>query len=327
LLAALLLSGVAAGAVGMFGRLGDPVSAVRDAKRAFAAPAPQIGTDLNKRLFTLSGTGRAQLWRAAWDDARAHPWLGSGAGSFEGYWLAHRPTGLKVRDAHSLYLETLAELGPGGLALLVLALGLPLVAAVRARREPLVPIVAGAYVVYLVHAAADWDWELAGVTLPALACGAVLLVAVGGKPRRLGLRAGVLAAATSSVLLMAALAGLAGSNALAASAAAAREGRWGAAAAQAGLARRWAPWSAEPWRRLGEAELARGRRAVARHDFARALAKDPHDAATWLDLAGASNGRAARRALAHVRRLDPRSPDLADFRRQFRQTDPKGATR
>ncbi|HYT50946.1 MAG TPA: hypothetical protein VEL10_01935 [Gaiellaceae bacterium] len=43
----------------------------------------------------------------------------------------------KVRDAHSLYVETLAELGPIGLALLSAALVVPLVAAVRARRHPL----------------------------------------------------------------------------------------------------------------------------------------------------------------------------------------------
>src|SRR6266542_4459338 len=43
----------------------------------------------------------------------------------------------KESDAHSLYVETLAELGPIGLALLSAALVVPLVAAVRARRHPL----------------------------------------------------------------------------------------------------------------------------------------------------------------------------------------------
>ncbi len=56
---------------------------------------------------------------SALDDYRAHAALGSGAGTFERWWLADRDVALKVRDAHSLYLETLAELGPFGLAALL----------------------------------------------------------------------------------------------------------------------------------------------------------------------------------------------------------------
>ena len=66
-----------------------------------------------------------------------------------------------TQEAHSLYLETLAELGPLGLALLLAAFAVPLAAAVRigsrARR--------GA-VAYDVGAAVDFHWELAGVTVP-----------------------------------------------------------------------------------------------------------------------------------------------------------------
>ena len=78
--------------------------------------------NLNQRLFSLSGSGRLTQWRVAIDDYRAHPWLGSGAGTYEYSWLRDRPTGTwKIRDAHNLYIEVLAELGPIGLALLVLA--------------------------------------------------------------------------------------------------------------------------------------------------------------------------------------------------------------
>src|SRR5439155_27330960 len=107
----------------------------------------------------------------------AHRWLGSGAGSYEPYWYRHRPNDQAVRDAHSLYMETLAELGPIGLALLATALAIPLAGAVRARRRPLVPPALGAYVAYLVHAAYDWDWEMPAVTLAALFCGAAILIA------------------------------------------------------------------------------------------------------------------------------------------------------
>ena len=39
------------------------------------------------------------------------------------------------------------------------------------------PVACAAYAVYLVHAIADWDWELAGVTLAALFCGMACLLA------------------------------------------------------------------------------------------------------------------------------------------------------
>ena len=82
-----------------------------------------------------------------------------------------------VLDAHSLYVETLAELGPFGLGLLVCALGLPILAAVKARHHPLAGVAGGGYTAYLVHAGLDWDWEMPAVTLAGLLCGVALVVA------------------------------------------------------------------------------------------------------------------------------------------------------
>jgi len=123
---------------------------------------------------------RPAFWRAAVSDASAHPLLGSGAGSFDDYWLDHRTIGAFVEDAHSLYLETMAELGVVGLALLGCALFVPLSAAAR-RRDPLAPIAAAAYVAFLVHAGLDWDWEMPATTLAGLALAAALI----GNARRL----------------------------------------------------------------------------------------------------------------------------------------------
>ena len=66
---------------------------------------------------------------------KSHEVLGSGAGTYEQYYLQHRTSGLKVRNAHNLYLETLADLGPVGLLLLIAGLVTPLVAGIRARGE------------------------------------------------------------------------------------------------------------------------------------------------------------------------------------------------
>ena len=92
---------------------------------AFKAPPPSVGPDLNERLLNFSGNGRADLWEVAWEDFREHRLVGSGAGSYERFWVRERETALQVRDAHGLYVETLAELGPLGLGLLLVALDDP----------------------------------------------------------------------------------------------------------------------------------------------------------------------------------------------------------
>ena len=124
----------------------------------------------------LFGTNRPHYWRVAWREYQHNRVLGSGAGTFERYWLHYETIGSFARDAHSLYLETLAELGPVGLGLLLAALLTPLLA-LRGRRDPLLATAAGAYVAFLVHAGVDWDWELPAVTLAGLLCGAGMLVA------------------------------------------------------------------------------------------------------------------------------------------------------
>ena len=120
---------------------------------------------------------RSAYWRAAMSDARAHPLIGSGAGSFDDYWNRHRTVDVGVQDAHSLYLETLAELGLVGFVLLVGVLVPPLVVIGATRSDPDVAIAAAGYVAFLVHAGLDWDWEMPATTLTGLASAAALLVA------------------------------------------------------------------------------------------------------------------------------------------------------
>jgi O-antigen ligase len=300
---------------------GGPVGLVRDAYDAFKAPPPPDPEDLEQRLLTFSGTYRPELWEAAWEDYRAHSVLGSGAGTYEQFWNRTRPIPHIVRDAHSLYLEVLAELGPIGLALLLVALGVPAVAAVGARREPLAVGAIGAYSAFLFHAGVDWDWELAGLTAPGLACGCALL-ALRPTPRApLAPRTGVRLAGAAVLVALAGVAfvGLVGASASAASqeAADASPPDYAEAEDEARKARRWAPWSSEPWQRLGEAQLAAGELPGARASFRKAIAKEPTDWELWFRLAEAASGREQRRALAEALRLNPSSPELADFREEL----------
>jgi O-antigen ligase len=119
---------------------------------------------------------RIDYWTVALDQWRENIVLGSGAGTFVLYWLREESESA-VLDAHSLYVETLAEVGPLGLTLLLAALSVPIIAAVRFREHPLTGAGAAAYTAYLVHAGLDWDWEMPGVTLAGLLCGIGVLAA------------------------------------------------------------------------------------------------------------------------------------------------------
>ena len=311
-----------AGLVGVFAAKGSPWTLAERGYDEFVETpdGPTASTrdpsDLNSRLFSLWGNGRAELWSVAWDMARERPLLGKGAGTYEQYWLRDRPFESDARDAHSLYLETLAELGAPGLALLAVALGTPLVAAMRARRRRLVGAATGAYVVYVVHAAADWDWEMTAVTLTALFCGVALLVAArdesaSGRAGR-GIRSALVVLALVAATLS--LVGFLGNRAIVETERAAGGNDWDLAESEARNAIRWTPWSADGWQALGETQLQQAELADARRSFRRALAKAPDDWNLWLNLAYASTGAEQRRAAERALALNPLSSEIERVR-------------
>jgi O-antigen ligase len=271
----------------------------RSFERPTVTPAEGAG-----RLTTLSGSNRAEYWRVAWRDVEDHPALGSGAGSWGRYWLRERPVTQPARDAHSLFLETLAELGPLGLALLLVAFATPVAAAVRTRSDALTPAALGPFAAYVAHAAQDWDWEVPAATIPALVCAAVLLAGARHAVQPLRLRsAGAVVAAILAALTLAAYAGNRAVDV-------AKTG----SDRSARRAARLQPWSAEGWRILGERRLARGEVESARTTFLDALDRDDGDWELWIDLALASEGAERERALARAEELNPLAPELDELR-------------
>ncbi|HZJ29855.1 MAG TPA: O-antigen ligase family protein, partial [Solirubrobacterales bacterium] len=137
-----------------------------------------------ERLSSFSGSGRYQLWEVAAEQYGSAPVLGTGAGTYE-FWHNRLGDGGFVRDAHSLFMETLGELGLIGLALLV---GLVLVvligggmATARApgrQRSQLAALLATC-VAFVLSAAPDWTWELAVLPAIFLVCAAPLITAGG----------------------------------------------------------------------------------------------------------------------------------------------------
>lgn len=280
-------------------RLGGPAAAYDSFK---AAPTPTHG-DVRGRVLSLSGSNRADYWHVAWRVYEDHPALGAGAGTYSRWWLRERPVPQPVQDAHSLYLETLAELGPIGLALLLVALAAPFAAS----RSLWTPVALAPYAAFLAHAAQDWDWELPAVTVAALACAAAPITSADGRriPRALAL--------VPAALCLLAVPAFLGNQAAAEAESAYDRGSWRDAEGAARTARSLQPWSPEPWRLLGEAQLAQGSLAPARSSFRRGLAEDPEEWELWLDLGLASEGPSRRRAFERAARLNPLSPELEEL--------------
>jgi Flp pilus assembly protein TadD len=127
----------------------------------------------------------------------------------------------------------------------------------------------------------------------------------------------VLIVGIAAVAAFAGLIGLAGNIALARGGTAARAGNWSAAARDARRAETWAPWSAQPWQQLGEAELGAGNVRAAVQSLNTAIDKSPGDWSIWFDLARATTGHPQRMALDHAAALNPLSPEIAELRAEI----------
>jgi hypothetical protein len=143
------------------------------------APA---GVNSNSRLLTGAGN-RYDYWRIAWGAWQSHPVLGLGAGNYARTYYEHRATAEAVDQPHSLELQTLSELGLGGVLLLGCFLAGVFWGAVRMRRRTagsplrlaLLTGGLGVFTAWLVQASVDWMHLLPGLTAIALAAAATLI--------------------------------------------------------------------------------------------------------------------------------------------------------
>jgi hypothetical protein len=305
-LIALVLAGVSA----VWVAKGSPAHLATAAWHSFhAEPKPGQPT-LTNRLTDLSSNGRLALWRTSAHDFERHPLLGTGGGTFAISWAA-RGT-FTALDGHSLYMETLGELGAVGLLLIVGVIAMPLVAAVRARHSLILPSAVGAFAAFAVHAGVDWDWELSGVTIVALLSGAALVASARRDEGRIPARPLRLALIPVAAILAVLACGSVLGNVPLGHARDALDADTSLSSAQrdARTAFRWAPWSSEPLRILGEAQLNSSEPRRARATFHQALGKDPASWELWLDLALATSGREQRTAIERAYALNPRSYEV-----------------
>ena len=299
-----------------------------DAFRTYAPGTRPRDGSIVDRLAVAGGSGRWQQWEIAAGQFADAPIAGTGAGDFAAQWDRHRTIDQEVRNAHSLYLETLAESGLLGAALILASLGAGGLAVVRLRRAGdegtagVAAVAAAGVAVVVAHAAGDWDWQIPAATLPAVVLGGALLKAAalaGGTARRPG-TAGTVAGV--AVALVAAAAFL-GPAAAAARVDGAREdaaaGRLGAALDDARDAAALDPRNADA--RLLEAQVLTdlGRPAEADGAYADAIRRAPRRWDVPADWAAALIRRgddvSARALLRRAAALNPREPRIALLQR------------
>lgn len=276
----------------------------------------------HQRLGSVAGESRYQFWSATVRQEETRPLGGTGSGTFEFWWSREGEGGETVQDAHSLYMQTLGELGIVGAALLGAFLLAVLVgggaATVRAgpdTRPWLAAALAGC-AAFCVTAAFDWMWQIPVIPVALLLLASLLVTSRAGEPSRgpsgfaLPLRVGAGVAAIAAIVAIAIP--LSSSSLLRQSQAEAREGDTTAALAAARGAQNAQPDAAAP--RLQEALLLEqlGELPAAAAAARAATEREETNWRNWLVLARLEakrgNADAAVRAYVEAKSLNPRSP-------------------
>jgi O-Antigen ligase len=293
----------------------------------FKAPPPAQtipgAIPVDTHLSSGSGSGRWQFWSAAIDEFSKHPLRGGGAGSFEPWWAQHGTLDWFVRNAHSLWLETLAELGLIGLLLVVAPFVLGLGAGLsRLRRgaghdrttiAALVAVLAG----FALGAALDWIWQLPAVAaLALLSLGLLVGPATAStpgadRPPRLRFSVRVAIVLGAWIVLCAQAIPFLASQEVSASQRAAGDRNLARAIDRAQSAVAIQPWAATPRLQLALVREEAGQIDLARRDVGAAIARDDQDwrlqiVAARLAVKG-GDIPAGRRYLSRARALNPRS--------------------
>jgi hypothetical protein len=296
---------------------------------------PLTAREQTTRFANIGGSGRIQFWDAAVDAIAEEPLRGIGAGGFEYWWNLNGDLDVPVEHAHSLFLESGAELGLGGLALVIVFFAAPVAAGARRRLSPTAWADMGAarggvgaasalLAAGLVTAAIEWTWDLPAAFVPVIVGAAVLATpppsradreaAAAAPPRRLRAALATTAFALVAVAAIVAAGALFLSrDSLAESRSELAAGDAPAAAESARSASDYAPFDAEPYLALAYAEAQiKGQDAETRDAIQEAEERSDLDWRLWwteagLELRSNELGRAIF-ALNQAEALNPRAP-------------------
>jgi O-antigen ligase len=258
----------------------------------FSSPDIQFPNNPQEHFADLSGAGRHEFYKVAIEAFGEKPILGHGAGTYQFSWDQLRTIELPVHDAHSLYLESFAELGAVG-GLLVLGLIGSLLwcafATWRAAAEPQrdrYAALLSAMLAFAVGAAFDWFWEIAALGAVFFLAGGVVVATrcsqIATDPRRqaspkaddrrFGLT--VTAVVLAWVSAIALVGPLLVERELDSSRAAAAKEDLGSAIDHASTARSIEPWAASPYVQLGLLAEREGDYPAAAEHFGHAIERE-----------------------------------------------------
>ncbi|MBA3717017.1 MAG: O-antigen ligase family protein, partial [Actinobacteria bacterium] len=292
---------------------------------------PSARNPINVHLLSAGSSGRWQQWGSVVDEFESAPAIGRGAGSYEAWWARHGTLPGFVKDAHSLYLETLGELGIVGFLLIVGAFLTAIVVGARralaARGEDRLVLAAvwAGFVAYAFASGIDWMWEMTVVSVVGMVLLGLLTsrtaAADQAPPRAFRPRLSIAARSALALVGLAVIASQAVSlltnREIQASQAADSRGDIATAIARAKNARNIEPWAAAPYEQL--ALVAEHAQDYGRADewIRKAIARDRSDWRPWALWARfeAERGdiRAARERVNHICALNPRSDLYAKY--------------
>jgi O-Antigen ligase len=282
------------------------------------------------RLSNPANNGRLSLWKAAVRIYETQKLRGTGAGTYQQYYPRYRTEGIYVVDAHSLYLQSLAELGLVGFVLiLVVVLGIlgGLAARIRGPDRALYAALFAMALAWAVHQAFDWDWQMPAVTLGLFILGAAALARPeDGRMGRSGLPANRTLVALGWLLLAVAP--------LLASTSYARLQRSGQALKREDCvsAKREALSSLslsakrpQAYAIIGVCDLEQGFAQAAVPAMAEAVSLEPEswEEHYWLAVARAAAGIDPRSAIRRALALDPRERGLKNAEQRLRSSSPR----
>jgi hypothetical protein len=309
-----LAAGLAAVAVAVGTGLSD--GGARESRGGGLIPNPAA------RLGSLE-TNRSSLWESAIEAFAEHPAGGLGSGSYE-LWLARDPEAEDLAaDAHSLPLETAAELGLPGVIILAVFVWALTRGALRSHRrlkrdsdQGVATVMLAFLVVFLVQSLFDWAWEVAALSVLGLGAGAIT-IAAGQERRHHGARARPRAAAFVASLAIAfgVVPGLVAAERVDLSERALAAEFTSVATDAAEDAVSAAPWGASGHAQLAEVALASGELETARLAARDAIEREPvnwrHQVLAARIAATAGDESTARTLLLRVARLRPAGAEVA----------------
>lgn len=278
--------------------------------------------DPAERLRSLNGS-RYAVWKVTLQEARGDLANGTGAGTFEYTWNANGNSEEFVRDAHSLYLEPLTELGiPGLLVVLALVAGVAWAlvrALVGAAEDPVqrgaLAGAAGASGAFFFGAGVDWLWESTAVAALALVLAGAAIASTGMRVSRVGWSVRVPLAIAALVLCLLQLPGLVSTSEIRESQSAFARGDLPAALAHANDAIETEPWASAPYVQRALILERAGRLPQSVSDLNRAADRAPNDWRIFLITARVEASRgdtpAALRAYRRAEELRPRGKFFA----------------